>query len=147
MWPDVEKQQKAQEILRRKKQEWGLSWSQMGQVLGVLRLGSIKAYASDHRLIPQWAIDALFALDSMPNPELDKPEPKKHSGTLILIFYEDRWHTFSIGEIRICPNCKNAFIPSHPQQVYCDTYTGPCGLEMRRKRYAEKRLREWRQKT
>jgi hypothetical protein len=134
--PDESKadhQVKAKEILVELKERWGLTWPQISKFIPYPAT-SLRAYASDGEYtpaMPQALIDILLQLEDAPGPELDLP-----SGSLAVAIVNGKVHLIQL-ELRTCRFCGKPFAPEHPQQEYCDTYAGECGLAMRRKRYRE----------
>jgi len=123
--------QKAREILKNTKERWGITWPEMGRFLN-WSPSSLKVYISNGRVkvpMPQPLIDIVLQLEGMPNPILDKG----HSSDMAVVLKEGRVYLLNL-ELRTCRYCGRPFAPGHPQQEYCDTYSGKCGLAMRRKR-------------
>jgi hypothetical protein len=123
--------QKAKEILRNIKNRWGVTWPEMGKFLN-WQPSSLRVYASRGKYSPQMPydlIDIILQLEHAPNPILDKG----HSSDIALVIRNGNVHLLKLN-LRTCLYCGKPFSPQHPQQLYCDTYSGKCGLAMRRKR-------------
>lgn len=137
VWPDGKisgQQEKARETLRKTKEKWGLTWPEMAKFLPYPET-TLRVYASRGKYVPvmpQEMIDILLQLEGAPSPEMDLP-----SGGMAVALLGGKVDLIKL-ELRTCRYCGRLFAPKHPQQQYCDTYTGECGLAMRRRRYKEK---------
>jgi len=126
-----DKNASARQKLRDLKARWDIGWDEMGKVLAIPP-SSLRVYASHGEYvpdIPRDRIERILALDEA-CPDLDNAP----SGTLGIFLQEGVVYVMEVPEVRLCLYCKKPFIPGHPQQAYCTTYIGECGLAMRRKR-------------
>lgn len=126
-------QEKAREILRKLKEKWGLTWPQMARFIPYPE-STLRVYASRGKFVPvmpQEMIDILLQFEGAKSPELDLL-----SGNAAVVIHHGKVCLVEL-ELRTCRFCGKPFAPEHPQQEYCDTYAGDCGLAMRRKRYRE----------
>ena len=132
--PKVDHQEKARDTLRNLKKKWGFTWPQMARFLPY-PASTLRVYASRGKHVPATVPDELIGillqLEDAPSPVLDLP-----SGSMVVALHKGKVYLIEL-ELRTCRFCGKPFAPEHPQQQYCDTYTGRCGLAMRRKRYKE----------
>lgn len=128
---------KAAEKLRKLKDLWDVSWKDLAEILGGVSVKSLSVYASQGNsgLMPDSLTEIILDLDETVNPIL-KSGP---SSDVAIVLTEGKWVMIDSPILRQCAFCHRYFIPTHPQQAYCDTYTGDCGLAMRRER---RRLRK-----
>lgn len=129
-----DQEQKATEILRKLKEKWGLTWPEMAKFLPWPDT-TLSVYASRGKYrprMPQEMIGVLLQLEDAPSPEMDLP-----SGGMVVALKDGVVNVMEL-ELRTCRFCGRLFAPGHPQQQYCDTYSGECGKAMRRWRYKER---------
>lgn len=126
-------QEKAREMLRKLKEMWGVTWPEMGKFLGY-PASTLRVYASNANLtIPTNLIGILLQLENAPGPS---PDLDLRNSSVAIVVVNNKVYTIPV-ELRTCRFCGKPFAPEHPQQEYCDTYSGDCGLAMRRQRYKE----------
>jgi hypothetical protein len=129
---NVDERQKAAEILRNLKRDWGVTWQQMSKLLGgTPPPKSLSVFVSKDNwyLMPSTVANLILDLQHIDPPKVDLP-----NATVAIVLSRGIWRVMPCPDIRECKFCGKPFVPAHPQQAYCDGYRGDCGKAMRRKR-------------
>lgn len=124
--------------LRSMKNRWGVTWRELGEILGIpYRWKSLSVYASNrkhYRLMPPDLAQQIVDFDDSTSPNLDRDPPP--TGAKIVLLWQGDIFTLPLPDIGICEICGALFITRGYGQKYCHHR---CSLEARRARRMAKK--------